>query len=228
MTDCPVVAPAFLPTTKPSAVAISSSTTSTASPVSWPGRPTASRMSCSCSQQSNTRICMNRPKVSLPAGVNDSAFHSSSLMASSAASRAPVSSRNLESTSFGGTTRSASTHCSLKAPMSLRTCSLDSRSISMSGPGSPASIASVPTMCDTLSCTLQPGSGDGRRHSSSDNSPSSSPRLAHTSPSAATVRSFGMLDAIPASWQSVAAPSAVGQSTSSSGAGGPTAPMASK
>ena len=44
------------------------------------GRPTPSRMSCSCIQQSKSRTRMNRPKLSGPTGVGVGAFQSSTDM----------------------------------------------------------------------------------------------------------------------------------------------------
>ena len=155
---------------------------SATSPSRNPGRSSASRMSWSWYQQSNTRIAMNCRYGPGPSGVKPSASHSSVVMARSMSSRRAVTARN-SSSSFGAVPALGS-----RDPLLVRLADVvahvrcvDGRDRRPSAGRSPASMRSVPIMWATLSNTVQPGHSVGVFHCSAVRPSHTSAMSLHTS-----------------------------------------------
>src|SRR4051812_36832226 len=167
-------------------------------------------MSCSWTQQSITRTCMNTAYGTLPIGLGPSRSRSWSLMACMAWSRSLASASNSASTSDPGVFRRASIHPSFILPIGL--CTWGRSSGTAGGASRPANIDSVPMTCDSWSFTVHPGHSVGLAQSSSlsswpsaaieDQTSSSSPMNARSTialVSFGAVRSDGgPLDGVPA------------------------------
>ena len=162
-TDDPSGAPACLPTTNGMADASRSTASSAAGPVSWPGRPVATRMSCSCTQQSITRTCMNSRYGTFPTGLGPTSSKRAAGHDRSSASRRAVTVAELVQHLRTGRDRRGD-HPSLVAGADL-VVRHAAASTAGSGAGSPSSERSVPTMCDSTSRTVHPGHSDGSSHS---------------------------------------------------------------
>ena len=128
---------------------------SAAAPVHVAGRPTARRMSCSCTQQSRMRTARNSVIVPGPIGVCIGWSKYALACGGERVWRRARSSSHSASTSAPDLSRRVATSRSFSSPIGLRTWAGLSPAADRRR-GSPSSSRSMPMMCESRSCTHPP------------------------------------------------------------------------